>query len=35
MPDDLQVKDINPDYVVLQRGRVFTRICTAREMAKE
>ncbi len=35
MPDGLQVKYISPDYVVLQRGKVFTRICTASEMAKE
>jgi hypothetical protein len=35
MPDDLQIKEINPDYVVLQRGKAFVHICTAREMAKE
>ena len=35
LPDDLQVKDVNPGYVVLQRGKVFAHICTAREMAKE
>jgi len=35
MPDDLQVRDVNPDYVVLQRGKVFIQICTARELAKE
>lgn len=35
MPENLQVKLITPNYVVLQRGKIYTHICTAGETAKE